>query len=174
MLTFLSQYHFGRMSKHFEFPGTDDQMRDYESGIGIAAISTTTEPTSYIGDDNIPRVDFLLALPEELGIQILSHLGHNALRNTLLVSRHWTRLSHDLQIWKKSFIREKLQTYATSGPIEPGKGLGLPLLAEQTPTDWKDLYRIRQNLEENWRNGVADAIYLNGHLDSIYCVQFDE
>lgn len=166
------KYYFGRMSKHFDFPGTDDSMRDYESGIGIAAISTTAEPASYFEDENIPRVDFIHALPEELAIHILSHLDHHGLRNAMSVSKNWNRLSNDLQIWKKSFAREKLKTYATSGPTKPGMGLGLP--AEHHETDWKDLYRIKQNLEQNWRNGEADAIYLNGHLDSIYCVQFDE
>lgn len=71
-------------------------------------------------------------------------------------------------------MREKLKTYATSGPIEPGKGFGFPNIDDKNQPDWKDLYRIKQNLEHNWRRGEAEAIYLNGHLDSIYCVQFDE
>jgi hypothetical protein len=29
-------------------------------------------------------------------------------------------------------------------------------------------------LERNWLEGAAEPIYLNGHTDSIYCVQFDE
>jgi F-box and WD-40 domain protein 1/11 len=69
-------------------------------------------------------------------------------------------------------MREKTKTYATSRPISLGAGLGLPPFKRDT--DWKDLYRIKQTLEKNWRAGEATPIYLNGHLDSIYCVQFDE
>jgi F-box and WD-40 domain protein 1/11 len=73
-------------------------------------------------------------------------------------------------IWRTVFLREQTKTYATSKPVPLGAGLGLP----SKVSDWKDLYRIRENLRQNWVAGSAEAIYLNGHLDSIYCVQFDE
>lgn len=111
-------------------------------------------------------------LPSELSIQILSHLDHASLRNTSRVSRNWARVSESQHIWREAFLREKSKAFAMSQPIAPGTGLGLPAIKPEN--DWKDLYRIKQQLENNWREGKAEPVYLNGHLDSIYCVQFDE
>ena len=36
------------------------------------------------------------------------------------------------------------------------------------------MWRARKALEQRWRDGHAAAIYLEGHTDSVYCVQFDE
>lgn len=40
--------------------------------------------------------------------------------------------------------------------------------------DWKKMYAVRRALESRWKDGKAAAIYLHGHKDSVYCVQFDE
>lgn len=75
-------------------------------------------------------------------------------------------------IWRESFLREKTSTYATSGPIRPGRGLGVPTV--RPSNNWKDIYRVRDELDRRWGAGEAKSVYLNGHLDSIYCLQFDE
>lgn len=157
---------FGR---HRQLLTTEDQLEDRESGIGIAL--TTTEPMEYF-DSSISRVDFLAELPIEIAIQILAHLDHNSLRATSAVSQSWNQVSGSYHVWREAFLREKTKTYAMSQPIKPGSGLGLPYYTENT--DWKELYRVKQQLENNWREGKAEPIYLHGHLDSIYCVQFDE
>ena len=36
------------------------------------------------------------------------------------------------------------------------------------------MWRARKALEQRWADGYAAAIYLEGHTDSVYCVQFDE
>jgi F-box and WD-40 domain protein 1/11 len=36
------------------------------------------------------------------------------------------------------------------------------------------MFMVRQALERRWKEGEAAAIYLQGHKDSVYCVQFDE
>ena len=161
--------YFGR---HRQLLSAEDQLGDRESGIGIAI--TTSEPTTYhdIQDNSISRVDFISLLPPELSIHILAHLDHHALVNTSLVSRSWAHVSRSQHIWREAFMREKSKTYAMSLPVPLGAGLGLP--AFRSDNDWRDLYRIRQQLEHNWREGKAEPVYLNGHLDSIYCVQFDE
>ena len=161
--------YFGR---HRHLLAPDDHLGDRESGIGIPV--TTNEPTSYM-DTSISRVvgvDFINILPAELSIQILAHLDHKDLLNTSKASKSWAEMSRSPHIWREAFLREKSKTYATSRPVSPGTGLGLPPLGPNH--DWKDLYRIREELERNWREGKAAPIYLNGHLDSIYCVQFDE
>lgn len=154
---------------HRQLLSPDEQQGDRESGIGISL--TQTEVAQY-QDTSISRVDFISLLPSELSIQILSHLDHASLRNTSRVSRNWARVSESQHIWREAFLREKSKAFAMSQPIAPGTGLGLPAIKPEN--DWKDLYRIKQQLENNWREGKAEPVYLNGHLDSIYCVQFDE
>jgi F-box and WD-40 domain protein 1/11 len=173
--TAAAQNEFGRTrSRQFEFLFTENGHGDQESGIEIAAISTVAEPVSYVEDEikKIPRVDFVTALPAELAIQILAHLDHKALRQTSLVSKRWHKTSQSQHVWREAFIREKSKAYAMSKPVQLGAGLGLPPFKPET--DWKGLYRAKQRLERNWRAGDATPAYLNGHLDSIYCVQFDE
>jgi F-box and WD-40 domain protein 1/11 len=36
------------------------------------------------------------------------------------------------------------------------------------------MFRARKALQQRWTSGQAAAIYLEGHTDSVYCVQFDE
>ncbi|RFU31792.1 hypothetical protein B7463_g4554, partial [Scytalidium lignicola] len=154
---------------HRQLLSPDEQQMDRESGIGI---SLTQAEVAQYQDTSLSRVDFISCLPSELSIQILAHLDHASLRNTTRVSRNWARVSQSQHIWREAFLREKSKAYAMSGPIVPGTGLGLPHV--KPDSDWRDLYRIKQQLENNWREGKAEPIYLNGHLDSIYCVQFDE
>jgi len=151
------------------FLDIEDSQGDRESGVGIAV--TVSNQYQY-QDESINRVDFITALPIELAIQILSHLDHRGLSQAALVSRDWLRISSTSHVWREAFCREKSVTYAMSRPVFPGTGFGLPTVQPDKP--WKDIYRVRHELEANWRRGKAKPVYLNGHLDSIYCVQFDE
>lgn len=40
--------------------------------------------------------------------------------------------------------------------------------------DWKRMWKTRKALDQRWTDGHAAAIYLEGHYDNVYCVQFDE
>ena len=146
------------------------QLEDQESGIGIALTSADSTTTEH--DPSISSVDFITALPVELAIQILARLDHTVLTRATRVSKRWQAVLNSSHIWREAFIREKSKTYAMSEPVRLGASLGLP--AFRPDHDWKDLYRIKQELERNWMEGAAEPIYLNGHTDSIYCVQFDE
>lgn len=57
-----------------------------------------------------------------------------------------------------------------------GSGLGAgPGLGRTVPRqEWKSMWRARKALQQRWIDGHAAAIYLEGHTDSVYCVQFDE
>ncbi|KAJ8608419.1 hypothetical protein MRB53_039671 [Persea americana] len=59
-----------------------------------------------------------------------------------------------------------------------GRMLGAPKVAGLGKNiygqDYRRLYSIRKLIDKRWENGEAAAIYLNGHKDSVYCVQFDE
>ncbi|RKF75074.1 Beta-TrCP [Golovinomyces cichoracearum] len=163
-------------SRSLHYFHTGEQQEDRESGIGIAVTATSLNRAENIDlptiSSEISRVDFISNLPSELAIQILVNLDQTTLRNIAAVSKQWLKISQTQCIWREVFLREQTKTYASSRPIPLGAGLGLPLSSPST--DWKDLYRIREQLKQNWMRGTAEAVYLNGHLDSIYCVQFDE
>ncbi len=164
--------YFGRNRQLFL---AGEQLEDRESGIGIAVTSTSLDPAEFsdrstMGD--ISRIDFVSELPAELAVQILTHLDQETLRRLPLVCQKWNHMSLTQSIWKDVLLRDQTKTYATSKPLALGAGLGLPPV--KPGTDWKDIYRIREQLKRNWLGGTEEAVYLNGHLDSIYCVQFDE
>ncbi|KMQ81670.1 f-box and wd40 domain [Lasius niger] len=63
-------------------------------------------------------------------------------------------------------------TYATGRSVQPGSGLGIPPVTPRN--DWRKIYQAKLELSQRWKGGKARPVYLNGHLDSIYCLQFDE
>lgn len=167
----LQNEYFARHSK-FLFP-TASEDNDGESGIGIAAtIPVITTEEVMIESSAISKVDFILNLPTELGIQVLANLDAAALIKASQVSKPWNRIIQNQHIWRESCLREMTKTYATSAPVAPGTGLGIPQVSPKN--DWKDIYRVKQELNHRWKAGQARPVYLNGHQDSIYCLQFDE
>lgn len=165
----------------------DSTQTDRESGIGIAVTSHDSEAGDLQDLDmvtsdgaqvlygcapEISRIDFIDRLPAELAIQVLAHLDAADLARSSLVSRPWQEMVSSRHIWRESYLREKTGTYATSSPVQPGSGLGVPAI--QPNINWKDAYRVTEELGQRWKRGQATSIYLNGHSDSIYCLQFDE
>lgn len=148
----------------------DTKQNDRESAIGIAV--TTTPGLTQAEDVSISRVDFIGRLPFELAVQILSQLDYRSLMKVESVSRQWSYMAKAQNVWRDVFLRSKTKGYATSQPITPGAGQGIPAL--NPGTDWKDIYRLRQKLDGRWIRGECHATYLMGHTDSIYCTQFDE
>jgi len=53
-----------------------------------------------------------------------------------------------------------------------GRGIGKDYSLKED--NWKKMYKARRHLDRNWKNAKATAVYLSGHSDSVYCVQFDE
>lgn len=166
---------------------SEDALDDHESGIGIAL--TSSEMEAYVPGDDVDsdvdvgdslrrdetaiiKVDFISRLPTELAIQILAQLDAPTLVTASTVCSDWYRVIKNQHIWRESFLREKTTTYATSGPVKPGTGLGVPPV--QPTNNWKDIYRAKTELDNRWKQGKARPVYLNGHTDSIYCLQFDE
>lgn len=165
----------------------EEGLDDYESGIGIALTSSEIEiyvPSAEVDSDvdvgldgdaeesHISKIDFVSELPIELAIQVLAYLDAAALASASRVSKQWGLVVANQHVWRESFLREKTTTYATSGPVKPGVGLGIPAL--RPGNDWKEIYRVKEELDRRWKEGKARPVYLNGHSDSIYCLQFDE
>lgn len=150
---------------------TEERQVDRESGVHISLDPTVLAPYQ-APDDTISRVDFVKILPPELVSQIFSHLDLPSLMSVELAAKHWIHAARDSIVWRDVYCREKSRTYAMGRDVAPGSGLGVP--AVRGEKDWKKVYKVRQQLEKNWAEGNSKAVYLNGHQDSIYCVQFDE
>ncbi|KAJ4141597.1 hypothetical protein NW768_000812 [Fusarium equiseti] len=154
-------------------PSTNDESNDRESGIGI----TVTLPGAECEDETeeniaISTIDFISRLPAELAIHVLANLDASALTKAAAVCKNWNKIVSNQHIWRESCLRETTTTYATSEPVAPGSGLGVP--AVSPVNDWREIYRVKQELSQRWKTGKARPVYLNGHKDSIYCLQFDE
>lgn len=179
------QYHQYQQPK---WPHQLDELfgNDRESGIGIAVTSTAPDAyghalncdmdTAVSSDEDsqsgISKVDFIAYLPVELSVIILSQLDAAGLATAARVSRKWNTVVRNQHIWRESFLHEKTGTYATSAPVRPGAGQGVPVV--RPSCDWREIYRVKEELDRHWKEGKTRPVYLNGHSDSIYCLQFDE
>jgi F-box and WD-40 domain protein 1/11 len=158
---------------HPEMPRLSDlKLRgDCESGIGI---EIQERPQSLHDGIDVLRQDPAKMLPVEMMEQIFCFLDPQTLARAERVCREWRFRAQSRHVWRHVFQRE----YNTSGwdryrsrhSPQSARGVGKGV-ADQ---DWKKLYLIRRKIDERWANGEAAAIYLNGHKDSVYCVQFDE
>lgn len=90
------------------------------------------------------------------------------------MSRRWHDAESDQLIWREAFLRRYHYNSAIGRLPAPvgGRGIGKDFSLKEK--DWKKMYKARTHLDRNWDAGVATAIYLQGHGDSVYCVQFDE
>lgn len=145
-----------------------EEYRDSESGIGIVLDGLERS------DSRIPHVvrcDPAGHLAPELLEHILTFLDARTLLDLELVSKKWRGLCQSQTVWRQVFYRE----YA---PARPSRIAGAP----RTPglgkniagQDFRKLYSVRKMIDRRWATGEAAAVYLNGHKDSVYCVQFDE
>ena len=110
-------------------------------------------------------------LPEELILQILSYLDADSLVQAELVSVNWRQSASSRFLWRDAFqaeFRDVCRT-VTANPMN-NAGLG----RASGRHNWKEMWRARRALEQRWKDGYAAAIYLEGHKDSVYCVQFDD
>ena len=116
-------------------------------------------------------IDPLSILPEELVGHILSFLDAGSLTNAELVSHGWNQSASSYHVWREVFLAE-FQEVSQISAVTPWSGPGLG--KETFDQDWKSMWRARKALQQRWIDGYAAAIYLEGHTDSVYCVQFDE
>ena len=163
--------------------------RDSESGIGIEMREREEESVEVpiprkgwrfslilrTGLTDFPGKDPVDVLPEELVVQILCYLDADSLIKAELVSRRWLSSASSHHVWKHIF-REEFGYVNQDVALQPAQfQVGGPGLGKKLPDqDWKTMWRARKALHQRWREGHAAAIYLEGHTDSVYCVQFDE
>ena len=113
-------------------------------------------------------------LPEELFAQILSCLDAPSLMNAEMVSSRWGYTAGSCHLWRNKFTRDYGRASSPAPRVLPGQVGGLGFGSHKPDQDWKRMWKTRQALEARWSHGRAAAIYLEGHQDTVYCVQFDE
>jgi F-box and WD-40 domain protein 1/11 len=144
---------------------------DSESGIGIDVQYRRESSHSRF---DVIRQDPARVLPVEIMEQILCCLDHSTLVRAERVSCAWRYKARSRHVWRQVFQRE----YGSGGGL-CDRGRYRPQLAQgvgrgRPDQDWRKMYFIRRQIDQRWADGSAAAIYLNGHKDSVYCVQFDE
>jgi len=148
--------------------GSTEADRDSESGIGIVLDDLERSDSRA---PHLVRQDPADVLAAELIEHIFSFLDARSLVDATLVSRKWRDFGQSQSVWRVVFYRE----YA---PTRPSRVLGAPRTAglgkNIAGQDWRKLFAVRKSIDRRWATGEAAAIYLNGHKDSVYCVQFDE
>lgn len=153
-----------------------------DSAADLSCGSDTTSTRDHDGDlnmeeaDQAPSRDFAVKLPPEIALSIFEYLDAKDLLQAEKVNRRWNAMARDTQVWRTVFLRRYQRHVSTDpAPIQVGgAGLGRPNRKNQ---EWRKMYKARVDLEQNWRAGADNAgkaVYLSGHTDSVYCVQFDE
>ncbi|KAI5296065.1 Cell cycle checkpoint protein rad17 [Ascosphaera acerosa] len=128
--------------------------------------------------DEVVRRDFVTHLPVEVSVHVFSFLDAESLKNAELVSRAWYAQASSRHVWRDVFRRhhdyhaQMQKRLARRSTLSQTTALGLG--CTRYNQDWKKMYAVRSALDARWREGKAAAIYLHGHTDSVYCVQFDE
>ncbi|KAG9666025.1 WD40 repeat-like protein, partial [Aureobasidium melanogenum] len=153
-------------------PGASDSGADLASNadldVEMADIAEIVAPVNKCSDP-------VEALPTEIVTLILSHLDPESLKAAQRVAKSWSRIAKDPLIWRAQYLRQyEKQTYVSPAPIQiGGTGTGLP---DQPMQHWELMHDARRRIDKNWTRGDqgGKGIYLAGHTDSVYCVQFDE
>lgn len=124
-------------------------------------------------EKEIRGVDPMVNLPLELNALVFSHLDSTTLRCCQKVNTAWRALASDPLIWRGEYLRAfDKQESVLPAPIQiGGVGIGKPNAKLQ---NWELMHRAREQINANWDAGRGRAVYMAGHTDSVYCVQFDE
>jgi F-box and WD-40 domain protein 1/11 len=145
--------------------------RDSESGIGIEVQDRRESTQSGL---EVIRQDPARVLPVEIMEQVLCFLDPQTLVRAERVCRNWRFKAKSRHVWRHVFQREyntaTINRYRSPRCPQPAMGIGKGLPDQ----DWQKMYQVRRQIDQRWTEGTAAAIYLNGHKDSVYCVQFDE
>jgi F-box and WD-40 domain protein 1/11 len=143
--------------------------RDSESGIGIVVHNRRR---SQMTESDVVRIDPTCMLPAELMESIFGFLDAKSLLQTAAVSQDWRTAATSQCVWRQVFKGEYSRSSLPTSRVKSRTARGLG--KDTADQDWRKLYKTRFLIDQRWSKGEAAAIYLKGHKDSVYCVQFDE
>lgn len=95
---------------------------------------------------------------------VLSFLDAQSLVQAELISCAWYQIASSHHAWKQVYRADFGDACHGALAIQDRPVFG---------QDWKTRWKTRKALNQRWLDGYAAAIYLEGHTDSVYCVQFD-
>ena len=147
-------------------------MRDSESGIGIGSEALSRRASAADRPQPVAH-DFFEVLAPELIENILSYLDLKSLLKAGAVSKRWNDFTKSQAIWREIFTRDfspKQPMPYWEGQVRHLAGMGKSVPGQ----NYYMLYKVRRQIERRWDDKKVAAIYLNGHHDSVYCLQFDE
>ncbi|KAG1459819.1 hypothetical protein G6F46_006077 [Rhizopus delemar] len=101
------------------------------------------------------KKDFIRLFPYEITCQIISYLDINTLCELFTVSKTWYQIARSDQAWKTQFYQH------------------FKLINNQY-SNWYEFTKHHAILNTRWDRGQVMTHYLLGHLDSVYCLQFDK
>ncbi|TKX18777.1 WD domain-containing protein 35 [Elsinoe australis] len=141
-----------------------------DSGADICSSSDIDMPD--LPEPDVIRLDPISYLPPELNALVFSHLDASSLRACQKIGP-WKSLASDPLIWRGEYLRNfNKENYVSPAPIQiGGVGIGMP---DQKLQNWQLMHSAREQINANWAAGKGRAVYMAGHTDSVYCVQFDE
>lgn len=176
-------------------PEQDSDHRRHRLGSMSSAADSGADLSTYSGSDlgstrdadgdvtmmeyaDPPTRDFTKLFPVELSYTIFEYLSHKDLLQAEQVCHKWKKLGEHASVWRTIFHRRyQRQVFTNPAPVQVGgNGIGLPN-SKFPKQEWRKMYKARVELERNWRQGAGNAgkaVYLSGHTDSVYCLQFDE
>ncbi|KAI9748798.1 MAG: hypothetical protein M4579_007110, partial [Chaenotheca gracillima] len=169
-------YHVPSVSDRFRRSERDMVDSEAESGIGIDLKDQGSQiEICESVESAMVRQDPLETLPLEVSSHILSLLDCRSLVQAEAVSREWNRVATSHHVWRDLFRREFRGPWVLpdSSPhaVEMcGRGMGKKVPDQ----DWKKIAKVKKALSERWEKGDIKYSKIEGHADSVYCVQFDQ
>lgn len=130
--------------------------------------------TYFLGIDQADSLnsDPVRRLPLDIAQMIFSDFDVGTLASAYKVSKLWYSVAQTNAVWRNIFLRR--YRYASSriaAMQNGGAGLGP---SNHSGNDWREMYRIREQLNRHWKTRQVATVYFTGHTDSVYCLQFDE
>ncbi|KAK9244507.1 WD40-repeat-containing domain protein [Lipomyces tetrasporus] len=129
--------------------------------------SEESEATSYeedddadVAEDGSPRIDFMKRLPAELRTLVFCTLDFRSILTCRRVCKGWKEAAEVTAVWRYQF---RLRRRWAVKPETPPN------------IDWRMMFKTRYLLDRRWERGACVHAYnLDGHEESVYCVQFDD
>jgi F-box and WD-40 domain protein 1/11 len=155
------------------YSGSEMSSRDHDGDVDMDLDSPIIAPQSSNSYDFVKQG----ILPYELVLEVFEYLGAEDLLNAERVNKAWYQIASKASVWRTVFLTKYgRKVYTDPPPIQVG-GLGIGRTDRRPNQQWRKMYKARERLDNNWRRGAENAgkaVYLSGHTDSVYCLQFDE
>ncbi|KAK9317628.1 WD40-repeat-containing domain protein [Lipomyces starkeyi] len=140
-------------------------LRTYENTVlsytGEESEETCDEDDDFnVEDKRSPRADFTKWLPAELRTLVFCWLDFRSILICRRVCQGWKEAAEMSTVWRHQFRLRRRWAVKPDTPSD---------------IDWRMMFKTRYLLDRRWEHGECVYAYnLDGHEESVYCVQFDD